>query len=72
MDEEYKKEKELNKKRGSTLSPNNIIKKKAQNQEKIMVKKIRKLTYQIENEEISGPRSNINPIKVNSRKQSVA
>ena len=73
MDEEYKKEKqELKKKRGATLSPNNIIKKKSPNQDKIMVKKIRKLTFLFENEETPGPRGNMNPNKVSSRKQSVA
>ena len=72
MDQEFKKEKELNKKRGATLSPNNIIKIKSSNQDKIIVKNIRKLTYQIGNEETPGPRNNINPIKVNSRKQSIA
>ena len=73
MDEEYKKDKkekkELNKKRGTTLSPINNIK-KIINQDKILVKQ-RKNT-QIDDEETPGPRLTVNPIKVNIRKESIA
>ena len=69
MDKEFKKEKELNKKRGTTISPKNIIIPK----DKINSKKKRKYTFQIENNETPGPRANICPIKAsNSRKQSNA
>ena len=69
MDMELKREKELNKKRGTTLSPNNFIIPK----DKIRVSKKRKYTYQIEDDETPGPRANICLIKVsNSRKQSNA
>ena len=66
MDEELKKEKELNKQRGSLLYSNNKIKKNT-----IRVKK-RKFTYQMEDEEIPGLRDIVSPINFNSRKQSVA
>ena len=66
MDEELKKEKELNKQRGSSLYSNNKIKKNT-----IRVKK-RKFTYQMEDEEIPGLRDIVSPINFNSRKQSVA
>jgi serine/threonine protein kinase len=66
MDEELKKEKELNKQRGSLLYSNNKIKKNT-----IRVKK-RKFTYQMENEEIPGLRDIVSPINFNSRKQSIA
>ena len=73
MDEEYKKDKkekkELNKKRGTTLSPINNIK-KIINQDKILVKQ-RKNT-QVDDEETPGPRLTVNPIKVNIRKESIA
>ena len=69
MDMELKREKELNKKRGTTLSPNNFIFPK----DKIHVNKKREYTYQIEDDETPGPRANICLIKVsNSRKQSNA
>ena len=66
MDEELKKEKELNRQRGSSLYSNNKIKKNT-----IRVKK-RKFTYQMEDEEIPGLRDIVSPINFNSRKQSVA
>ena len=66
MDEELKKEKELNKQRGSSLYSNNKIKKNTKR-----IKK-RKFTYQMEDEEIPGLRDIVSPINFNSRKQSVA
>ena len=66
MDEELKKEKELNRQRGSSLYSNNKIKKNT-----IRTKK-RKFTYQMEDEEIPGLRDIVSPINFNSRKQSVA
>ena len=66
MDEELKKEKDINKQRGSSLYSNNKIKKNT-----IRVKK-RKFTYQMEDEEIPGLRDIVSPINFNSRKQSVA
>ena len=66
MDEELKKEKELNKQRGSSLYSNNKIKKNT-----IRVGK-RKFTYQMEDDEIPGLRDIVSPIMFNNRKQSVA
>ena len=66
MDEELKKEKELNRQRGSSLYSNNKIKKNT-----IRIKK-RKSTYQIEEDEITGLRDMVSPIMFNTRKQSVA
>jgi len=65
MDEEQKK------KRGDTLSPNNLIAKKENNQNNL-IKLVRKNTYQLYDEEYPGPRININPIKLSFRKQSIA
>ena len=76
MDEEYKKdkkEKELNKKRSTTLSPNNVKKNSNKGKDKILEQS--KNIVRIENEETLGPRINrinINLIKVNIRKQSHA
>ena len=69
MDAEYKKELELNKKKGGSFSSINKIKNKVFSQEKIRTKK-RKNTYQIGDKDIYGLNNNINPIIVNKRKQS--
>ena len=69
MDAEYKKELELNKKKGGSFSSINKIKNKVFSQEKIRTKK-RKNTYQIGDQDIYGLNNNINPIIVNKRKQS--
>ena len=66
MDEELKKEKELNRQRGSSLYSNSKIKKN------IIKAKKRKSTYQFEDDEIPGLRDMESPIMFNSRKQSVA
>jgi hypothetical protein len=55
MDEEFKKEKELIKKRGASLHYINKIKKKIINVDKNIVKP-RKNTFQIDNVELPGPR----------------
>jgi len=67
----HKMDEEKKKKRGDTLSPNNLIAKKENNQNNL-IKLVRKNTYQLYDEEYPGPRININPIKLSFRKQSIA